>query len=41
LPRGRYGHVGPLAAMRHGGWADQSIMVLALVGLSVPEFWLA
>jgi peptide/nickel transport system permease protein len=30
---------GLLAAMRHGGWADQSIMVLALVGLSVPEFW--
>jgi peptide/nickel transport system permease protein len=31
---------GLLAAMRHGGWADQSIMVLALFGLSVPEFWL-
>src|SRR5690242_17707899 len=31
---------GLLAAVRHGGWADQSIMVLALVGLSVPEFWL-
>jgi peptide/nickel transport system permease protein len=31
---------GLLAAMRHGSWADQSIMVLALLGLSVPEFWL-
>jgi len=31
---------GVLAAMRHGGWADQSIMGLALLGLSVPEFWL-
>jgi peptide/nickel transport system permease protein len=31
---------GVLAAMRHGSWADQSIMGLALLGLSVPEFWL-
>lgn len=31
---------GVLAAMRHGEWTDQSIMVLALLGLSVPEFWL-
>lgn len=31
---------GVLAAMRHGSWADQSIMMLALLGLSVPEFWL-
>lgn len=31
---------GLIAAVRHGGWADQSIMVLALIGLSVPEFWL-
>jgi peptide/nickel transport system permease protein len=30
---------GLLAAMRHASWTDQSIMVLALVGLSVPEFW--
>jgi peptide/nickel transport system permease protein len=30
---------GLLAAMRHSSWTDQSIMVLALVGLSVPEFW--
>jgi peptide/nickel transport system permease protein len=31
---------GLLAAMRHQTWADQSLMVLALLGLSVPEFWL-
>ena len=31
---------GLLAAMRHGRWADQSLMILALLGLSVPEFWL-
>ena len=31
---------GLLAAMRHASWTDQSIMVLALLGLSVPEFWL-
>jgi len=31
---------GLLAAMRHGSWADQSITVLALLGLSVPDFWL-
>jgi peptide/nickel transport system permease protein len=31
---------GVLAAMRHGSWADQSIMGLALLGLSVPDFWL-
>ena len=31
---------GLLAAMRHRSWADQSIMVLALLGLSLPEFWL-
>jgi len=30
---------GLLAAMRHASWTDQSIMVLALVGLSVPELW--
>lgn len=32
--------LGLLAAMRHRSWADQSIMVLALLGLSLPEFWL-
>ncbi len=31
---------GLLAAMRHRSWADQSIMVMALLGLSIPEFWL-
>jgi peptide/nickel transport system permease protein len=31
---------GLLAAMRHRSWTDQSMMVLALLGLSVPEFWL-
>jgi peptide/nickel transport system permease protein len=31
---------GVLAAMRHGSWTDQSLMALALLGLSVPEFWL-
>jgi peptide/nickel transport system permease protein len=31
---------GLLAAMRHQTWADQSLMVLALLGLSIPEFWL-
>jgi peptide/nickel transport system permease protein len=30
---------GLLAAMRHRSWADQFLMVLALLGLSVPEFW--
>jgi peptide/nickel transport system permease protein len=29
------------AAMRHRSIADQSIMALALLGLSVPDFWLA
>ncbi len=31
---------GLLAAVRHRSWADQSVMILALLGLSVPEFWL-
>jgi peptide/nickel transport system permease protein len=31
---------GTLAAIRHGTWADQSFMTLALLGLSVPDFWL-
>jgi peptide/nickel transport system permease protein len=31
---------GVLAAVRHRSWADQSIMTLALLGLSIPEFWL-
>lgn len=31
---------GVLAAVRHGRLADQGMMALALVGLSIPEFWL-
>ncbi len=29
-----------LAALRHGRWSDQVLSSLALLGLSVPEFWL-
>lgn len=32
---------GLLAGLRQGTWLDQALMVLALVGVSVPEFWLA
>lgn len=31
---------GVLAAVRHGRAADQGVMTLALLGLSIPEFWL-
>ena len=31
---------GVLAAVRHGRAADQGMMSLALLGLSIPEFWL-
>jgi peptide/nickel transport system permease protein len=31
---------GLVASVKHRSWADQSIMVLALLGLSIPEFWL-
>jgi peptide/nickel transport system permease protein len=31
---------GIVAAVRHNTWADQSVMALALVGLSLPDFWL-
>ena len=31
---------GVLAAVRHGTAADQGLMTLALLGLSIPEFWL-
>lgn len=31
---------GLLAAVRHGRAADQGMMALALLGLSIPEFWL-
>lgn len=29
------------AAVRRGGWSDQIIRVLSLIGLSFPNFWLA
>ncbi len=32
---------GMLAGLRHGTWVDQMLMVVALIGVSVPEFWLA
>ena len=31
---------GVLAAVKHGTWVDQATMSLALVGLSIPDFWL-
>ena len=31
---------GVLASVRHGRAADQGMMALALLGLSIPEFWL-
>jgi len=31
---------GVVAAVRHGKAADQGMMTLALLGLSIPEFWL-
>ena len=32
--------LGILAAVRHNSWVDQGAMVTALVGLSIPDFWL-
>ncbi|MDT7838074.1 ABC transporter permease [Aquabacterium sp. OR-4] len=32
--------LGVWAAVRRGGWADQAVRVMALVGYSVPIFWL-
>jgi peptide/nickel transport system permease protein len=32
--------LGVLAATRHGSWQDQVIRVVALIGYSVPVFWL-
>jgi peptide/nickel transport system permease protein len=32
---------GYLAAVRSGGWLDRGLTVLALVGVSMPVFWLA
>lgn len=31
--------LGILAAVRHNSWLDQGSMSIALVGLSIPEFW--
>ncbi len=31
---------GVFAAVHHGTWVDQSVMALALAGLSMPDFWL-
>lgn len=31
---------GVIASVRHGTWLDQSFMTLALLGLSIPDFWL-
>jgi len=33
--------IGIVAATRHGGWVDQVAMTVGVVGLSIPEFWLA
>jgi peptide/nickel transport system permease protein len=33
--------LGVQAAVRRGGWADQAIRILSLIGLSFPNFWLA
>jgi peptide/nickel transport system permease protein len=33
--------IGILAATRHGRWADQAAMTASVVGLSIPDFWLA
>jgi peptide/nickel transport system permease protein len=32
--------VGIVAAVRHGSWLDQALMGTALIGTSVPTFWL-
>lgn len=31
--------LGIIAAVRHNSWVDQSAMVAALIGLSIPDFW--
>lgn len=31
--------LGILAAVRHNTWFDQGTMVVALIGLSIPDFW--
>lgn len=32
--------LGVLASIRHNGWVDRTAMIAALIGLSVPDFWL-
>jgi peptide/nickel transport system permease protein len=32
--------IGVLAALRHNTWVDQTAMTVALVGVSLPNFWL-
>lgn len=32
--------LGTLAALRQGSWVDQAVMTLAVIGVSVPGFWL-
>lgn len=33
--------LGVTAALRHGGWGDTLVSMLAVAGLSLPNFWLA
>jgi peptide/nickel transport system permease protein len=35
-----YGWIGVLAALRHNTWVDQALMTVALLGVSLPNFWL-
>lgn len=32
---------GVIAAIKHNSWIDRALMSLAIIGLSVPNFWLA
>jgi peptide/nickel transport system permease protein len=32
---------GTISGVRNGGWLDQVLMFVALLGVSIPEFWLA
>lgn len=32
--------IGVLAALRHNTWVDQALMTVALLGVSLPNFWL-
>jgi peptide/nickel transport system permease protein len=32
--------LGVMAANRRGTWADQSLMMIALIGISLPSFWI-